>query len=342
MKIMFHNIYKELNKDNYLFKNINILIGDNILLPFIRLKEYAEIKGMQVGTNDVISIEEADLIVFVDMPNKDSSIFKRAIKLNKPLYMLALESPIVKPETYNKNNHKYFKKVFTWSDDLIKNDSLKYIKINYSYEIPKIISKDINNRSNLSCMIAGNKKVGFKNELYSKRKEIIDWFETNHPEDFDLYGIGWNEATIGDNKYINFIMRRSFILRKLFSKKYTSYKGKVDRKKPILEKYKFSFCYENVKDVDGYITEKIFDSLFTGCVPIYLGANNIDDYIPKNCFIDVREFKSMNELYAFISHMDDKTHIHYLDNIELFLNSAEVEQFSVNHFSKTIIKEIQL
>ena len=37
------------------------------------------------------------------------------------------------------------------------------------------------------AMIAGNKKINFKNELYSKRKEIIKWFELNHLEDFDLY-----------------------------------------------------------------------------------------------------------------------------------------------------------
>jgi hypothetical protein len=42
----------------------------------------------------------------------------------------------------------------------------------------------------------------------------------------------------------------------------------VDSKKNTLEKYKFSICYENARDIPGYITEKIFDCFFAGCVPI--------------------------------------------------------------------------
>jgi hypothetical protein len=63
-----------------------------------------------------------------------------------------------------------------------------------------------------------------------------------------------------------------------------------------LEKYKFSICYENARDTPGYITEKIFDCFFAGCVPIYWGANNITDHIPKECFIDKRDFEDYKVL----------------------------------------------
>ena len=36
--------------------------------------------------------------------------------------------------------------------------------------------------------------------------------------------------------------------------------------------------------VKGYITEKIFDSFFAGVVPIYWGAENITDYVPKSLY----------------------------------------------------------
>jgi hypothetical protein len=189
-------------------------------------------------------------------------------------------------------------------------------------------------------MIAGNKKVVYENELYSMRKKVIRWFEDNQVDDFDLYGFGWDEVTIGDNRYVNFILRRSKFLRNFFGKTYKSYRGSVVRKSPILEKYRFSICFENVLDIPGYITEKIFDSFFAGCVPIYLGANNIDTHIPSNCFIDMREFNDIAAMYSFIREMSDYDYLVYLKNIEDFLNSAKVEQFSTKYFIRTIMGEI--
>uniref|UniRef100_UPI00404791C4 hypothetical protein n=1 Tax=Aliarcobacter sp. TaxID=2321116 RepID=UPI00404791C4 len=53
-------------------------------------------------------------------------------------------------------------------------------------------------------MISGNKKVNHPLELYSKRLESIEWFENNHPQDFEFYGMGWNEYPLS-NKYVRFL-----------------------------------------------------------------------------------------------------------------------------------------
>lgn len=40
-----------------------------------------------------------------------------------------------------------------------------------------------------------------------------------------------------------------------------------------------------------YVTEKVYDGLVAGCVPIYLGAPNIDKYIPdSNAIVDYARF----------------------------------------------------
>ena len=44
-------------------------------------------------------------------------------------------------------------------------------------------------------VISSNKVSTHKLELYSKRKEIIDWFEINAPNDFD-YGYDWEKIVI--------------------------------------------------------------------------------------------------------------------------------------------------
>lgn len=60
--------------------------------------------------------------------------------------------------------------------------------------------------------------------------------------------------------------------------------------------YKFVIAFENACAED-YVTEKFFDPLLVGAVPVYWGAPNIGDYAPgDNCFVDVREFRSPHDL----------------------------------------------
>ena len=147
----------------------------------------------------------------------------------------------------------------------------------------------------LCALISGNKKVSHKLELYSEREKTIRWFENNALDDFDLYGIGWDKYT-SENRYIRFLVLKVAKLSKLLTPYFPSYKGMVESKLETLSKYKFAICYENAQMIPGYITEKIFDCFFAGCVPVYWGAPNITEHIPQNCFIDRRKFKSHEEL----------------------------------------------
>lgn len=60
----------------------------------------------------------------------------------------------------------------------------------------------------------------------------------------------------------------------------------------LIARYRFTLAFENSID-DDYVTEKFFDPLIAGSVPVYLGAPNIAAYAPaENCFIDVRDFRT--------------------------------------------------
>ena len=126
-------------------------------------------------------------------------------------------------------------------------------------------------------------------------------------------------------------------MSKFFAHKFPSYQGKVASKKEVLEKYKFAICYENARDISGYITEKIFDCFFAGCVPVYWGADNVSEHIPATCFIDKRNFKSYQDLYAFMSNMSDDDYLGYLQSIESYLNSEKIYPFSADYFARTIV-----
>lgn len=46
-----------------------------------------------------------------------------------------------------------------------------------------------------------------------------------------------------------------------------------DNKAEFLKQYKFYICPENAS-VEGYVTEKVFHAIGSGCIPIYWGANS--------------------------------------------------------------------
>lgn len=46
-----------------------------------------------------------------------------------------------------------------------------------------------------------------------------------------------------------------------------------DNKREYLKRYRFNLCPEN-SDSEGYVTEKIFDAISAGCIPIYWGSQN--------------------------------------------------------------------
>ncbi len=340
MKILFHNYYNSLNIDNKLFELNDTEIGDDLLKPFNRLNEVSKNQDVEVGTYTKISPEIADAFVFIDYPKNQDPIFEYAKTNTKAkLYLLILESPIVNLDNFNLSLHNIFEKVFTWSDDLVELNPDKYIKINYSFDIPKEIPSGF--RSKFITIISGNKLSRRKNELYSERLNCIKWFEKNKPSQLDLYGTNWDIVKFENETSTGIILNKINSRLKLFKYHFSVYKGKIARKKNILSQYNFCICFENVANKRGYITEKIFDCFFSGTIPVYKGANNISEYIPQNCFIDYNQFSGMEELYSFLSSLSDDKIQKYQNNIFNYLNSNQIEQFSISTFCNTLLKNLK-
>ncbi|RXJ84872.1 glycosyltransferase family 10 domain-containing protein [Arcobacter sp. CECT 8985] len=312
-------------------RNIN---RDNYAYFYFMLKDTFKKQGIDLSTCDINEPSYSDIVLYHGL-TQDFIDYG----YNKS-YLLAIESSHVDPKSFDENYHYYFKKIFTWNDDLI--DNKKYFKVNYAFAIPKTIPKKFKNKK-LCCTIAGNKSASHSDELYTKRVEFIRWFETYHPKEFDLYGTGWNKYHFSGPKIVRAFNKIPYIpelIAKFTNNKYSSYKGLVDSKFETMKNYKFAICYENIKDQNGYITEKIFDCFFAGCVPIYWGAKNVTEYIPRECFIDKREFDSFERIYDYIKNMDEKTYINYLNAIEKFLNSSKADPFRAENFASTIVNEV--
>jgi len=78
--------------------------------------------------------------------------------------------------------------------------------------------------------------------------------------------------------------------------------------------YKFTLAFENAVSED-YVTEKFYDPLIAGSVPVYIGAPNVDDFAPADhCYINASDFKSPKALaeYLFALNEGDEAYERYL------------------------------
>ncbi|XP_057298138.1 alpha-(1,3)-fucosyltransferase C-like [Hydractinia symbiolongicarpus] len=87
-----------------------------------------------------------------------------------------------------------------------------------------------------------------------------------------------------------------------------------------LQKYKFVIAFEN-SFCDDYITEKYWDAIFRGNVPIVLGGRKYDEKVViPGSFIQARSFHSAKSLAEYIKYAanDKKEYEKYLQWRELF------------------------
>ncbi|CAF4372515.1 unnamed protein product [Rotaria sp. Silwood2] len=69
----------------------------------------------------------------------------------------------------------------------------------------------------------------------------------------------------------------------------------------LSSEYLFTIAIENSLGYD-YITEKLWHPLIAGSVPIYLGAPNVEDWLPceTDCIIDLRKFTTPKDAAVYI------------------------------------------
>jgi len=67
----------------------------------------------------------------------------------------------------------------------------------------------------------------------------------------------------------------------------------------MLDRYKIALAVEN-QAVDSYVSEKVYQALEAGAIPIYYGARDVSEFVPRGSYIDARDFKSTKRLAEYI------------------------------------------
>lgn len=288
--------------------------------------------GVELNTSDITPPEEADYVIYLEVPRKLPMAADRAKS-----FLVLEETPVVVPGNWNRADHAAFAKVFTYLDDYVDNKT--YFKLNLCRAFPGEIADDISEKTKLMCLIAGNKSSSHPNELYSARIKAVRWFEENHPDEFDLYGMGWDKRVF--HGLIRPLNRMHWVGRCL-APHYPSYRGPVASKIDVLRHYKFTLAFENGQGMNGYVTgDKIFDAMCAGSIPVYWGASNVTDYVPKDCFVDWREFGNWPDLYRFMTTMSEKQHKQFIRNMSDYITKAAIDgPFSDHAYARIMIREV--
>ncbi|MDP3122728.1 glycosyltransferase family 10 domain-containing protein [Polynucleobacter sp.] len=291
-------------------------------------KAFLEI-GIELNTADLNEGKDAIFELYVEGQVVQPS--------NVAKYLVAMENPNINPLNQDLNYCSQFEKVFSWNPAVaaLENGVLSMVP----NEIRIESFPGFNERPIFACLINANKRFfhSDENDLYIERLRLIRWYEDHDPSNFMLFGRGWDKPgpafTVSERILRAFKRTRS----KLFSyRPFPSYQGEVLNKRAIFRKAKFAYCYENSKNLTNYITEKIFDAMMCGSVPIYLGANNITKYIPENCFVDARYFASTEKLHNYLLSINAKQYEMMQDNIKAFLLGKQIIPFSSEFFVATL------
>lgn len=306
---------------------------DPNLSVFSKLKAFLLSHGINLDTPDLRGNKETERAIYLNIPYPWNIGDWKKIVLCKNNILLAVEPEMINPFNYSGFLHIFFSKIYTWNTELA--DNKKYFVYNIAQSNVGLETKikPFKNKK-LLTFVGGNKMLSFPlylmvkfgifrgKELYRERIKALDYFEKNIPDDFDFYGKGWNNPKE--------------------SKKYKTYRGSTDNKIETISNYKFCLCFENATEMKGYLTEKIFDSLKAKTVPVYLGASDIEKYIPKDCFIDFRDFGgSYRDLILYLKNMKEEEYNKRVNSIEKLLLNQEFmrvwfEDGWVEDFSKKL------
>jgi hypothetical protein len=118
------------------------------------------------------------------------------------------------------------------------------------------------------------------------------------------------------------------------------YRGAVDDKYETLSRYTFSLTYEN-QVLDGWINEKLFDAMLVGTVPVYLGAPDITDWVPEECFIDQRRFDGYAELRDHLRSLGPAEIRGYREAARAFLVSERFRPFRKETFADKFVGSVE-
>lgn len=85
--------------------------------------------------------------------------------------------------------------------------------------------------------------------------------------------------------------------------------GRVSDKLDFISRYKFNVAFENM-NVEGYITEKIFEPFVACTIPIYWGCRSVKKEVGEGAYIDISDFDTLDRAIDYIKKVDNDDNLY--------------------------------
>lgn len=324
---------------NALFDPRSRFNRDNALRPWFRLKERLAEHGVPIETGDYLvdadrrAVNKRGVNVYVSYGIHDAyqSLLGREDVLLNAFYLF--EVVVVDPVMYRDTPElaRHFRTIYSWTSSDRLRPFVPDVPEVKPFRIPMPFDAVIEpywsrtDRHGI-ILVNSNKRAALSDgELYTERLRALKHFSARG--DIDLWGRLW-ENGLGDlDAEFGEAVRRSL-------------RGPVDDKYEAMSRYRFAICYENMV-LDGWITEKLFDCLYAGVVPIYLGAPDIDEAVDPGCYIDARRFANYDEMHRYLDALSPADYERLRMAGREYLSSEKFRQFSPDAFADRFIADIE-
>lgn len=330
-------------------------IGDasHWMEPTRTLAQVGLAQGIEFHTDDLVEPADADVLIFGEVPASRREL--RQIRRDHPhlkLILQILETPIGRAWVFDASNHSDFHAVLSYNPAL--DDGTRY----FAFRIPagglglEIPSGRSWRDRKVACMIAnvpnarprlirrsgaGVVRNGWRltprtwwhyvteaGSLYRERLLIARACEERLGWQFDIFGPGWPRAARDG------------------ARGFASARGPFTGSKlTLLQEYRFTIAYENCLNDCGYVTEKLFDSLLAGCVPVYLGNQSVHKSVPPDVFVDARHFPSRRCLVEYLVAMTEERWNEMRAAGAAFLGSEAGSRFGSGQYVHTVLSAIR-
>ena len=251
---------------------------------------------------------------------------------------LFMETPEIAPQN-NVSSCRNYDKVISFNPNLNEagNHVVAELPCWDADDLSQAFEKNRDYASNTFSMIAANKNfrksVTYK-DLYKERLKVIEYFEASQPQNFKLFGLGWNVR-----RELLAFPRLQKITKKLkIPGNLTSYRGLCVNKNDVIKNSTFNICYENCV-YPHYLSEKVFDAILGGSIPIYWGHHDIPQSLNAS-IINASQFETPKDLFLYCTRLTMEQRIEIIENGMDFLQSIG-QRYSHQRYASRVGKCIK-